>query len=75
MTVISTPRRTGWNRSGADCVQVEVEVHAEDLSGPELPAWADEYFARERAWRRLLRGTGLVTAEEARQQLVRWMEP
>lgn len=45
--------------------------YAEDLSGPLLPAWAETYLAGERAWHRLLRGTGLVTRDEATQGLTR----
>lgn len=47
--------------------------YAEDLPGPPLPAWAEAYLAGERVWHRLLRGTGLVTADEAGEQLARWM--
>lgn len=49
-----------------------MDEFSEDLSGPELPAWAEEYLAGERAWHRLLRGTGAVTAEEAQVELMRW---
>ena len=41
-----------------------MEEYAENLPGPQLPAWAEEYLAGERAWHRLLRGTGAVTGEE-----------
>lgn len=50
-----------------------MEEYAEDLPGPELPAWAEEYLAGERAWHRTLRGAELVTADEARRGLERWM--
>lgn len=31
------------------------DLYAEDLDGPALPAWAEEFLARERAWHRPLR--------------------
>ncbi|ORA27379.1 hypothetical protein [Mycobacterium aquaticum] len=49
--------------------------YSEDLDVPELPAWAEAYLARERAWWRLLRGTGAVTPEEATAELLRWVQP
>ncbi|SKM38128.1 Uncharacterised protein [Mycobacteroides abscessus subsp. abscessus] len=49
-----------------------MDEFAEDLSGPQLPPVVEEYLAGERAWHRLLRGTGAVTPGEARQQLERW---
>lgn len=42
---------------------------AGDLIRPVLPAVVEEYLVGERAWNRLLRGTGAVTAEE----LTRWL--
>ena len=46
--------------------------YTEDLDLPRLPDWAEEYLAGERHWYRLLRRTGLVTAEEAAEGLTRW---
>ncbi len=37
-----------------------MDEYAEDLNGPQLPDVVEEYLAGERAWHRLLRGTGLV---------------
>ncbi|WP_458317917.1 hypothetical protein [Mycolicibacterium brisbanense] len=51
-----------------------MDEYAEDLPGPRLPEVVEEFFARERAWRRLLRGTRAVTPEEAGRELGRWME-
>lgn len=51
-----------------------MDEYAEDLDRPELPPPVEAYFAWERACHRLLRGTGLVTAEEAAQGLRRWVE-
>ena len=51
-----------------------VDKFSEDLPGPRLPSWAEEHFARERAWHRLLRGTGAVDETAARAELARWME-
>lgn len=51
-----------------------MDEYAEDLPGPPLPAWAETYLARERAWHRLLRGTGAMTPAESAQELARWME-
>ncbi|WP_165678631.1 hypothetical protein [Mycobacteroides abscessus] len=51
-----------------------MDEYSEDLPGPALPAWAERYLARERAWRRFLRGTGAVSGAEARAELDRWME-
>lgn len=48
--------------------------YAEDLPGPRLPAWAETYLAGERAWWRLLRGTGAVTPEESAVELTQWVE-
>ncbi|MGV7586333.1 hypothetical protein PJI74_01195 [Mycobacterium kansasii] len=39
-----------------------------------LPAWAEAYFESERAWHRLLRGTGAVDETAARAELARWVE-
>jgi hypothetical protein len=50
-----------------------VDVYSEDLRGPALPDWAETFLAQERNWRRLLRGTGMVTAENAAEDLRRWM--
>lgn len=52
-----------------------MDEYAEDLPEPELPDWAKEYLARERAWHRLLRGAGATTPAEAGEQLARWMAP
>lgn len=54
---------------------ISVDEFSEHLTGPELPAWAEEYLAGERQWWRLLRGTGAVTAEEAQVELRRWTRP
>lgn len=52
-----------------------MDEYAEDLDGPRLPDVLESFFARERAWHRFLRGTKLVTAEEAAAGLRWWMEP
>lgn len=52
----------------------DVDAYSEDLSGPALPPWAETYLAGERAWHRLLRGTGAVCPEEVAADLSRWME-
>ncbi|CPS10546.1 Uncharacterised protein [Mycobacteroides abscessus] len=51
-----------------------MDEYAEDLPGTELPAWVEEFLAGERAWWRLLRGTGTVTPAEAGEALARWLE-
>ncbi len=51
-----------------------MEEYAENLPGPQLPAWAEEYLAGERSWHRLLRGTGAVDETTARAELARWTE-
>ncbi|KPG29249.1 hypothetical protein AN913_11175 [Mycobacteroides immunogenum] len=51
---------------------ISMDEYAEDLPGSELPAWMEQYFARERAWHRLLRGTGAVTPGEAGERLAWW---
>lgn len=43
---------------------IGMDEFAEDLDLPSLPDWVEEYFARERAWHRLLRNTGLVTSAD-----------
>lgn len=48
-----------------------MDEFAEDLPGPRLPDWAEEYLARERIWNRFLRGTGAVTPAQACEQLRR----
>ncbi|SLJ23209.1 Uncharacterised protein [Mycobacteroides abscessus subsp. abscessus] len=48
------------------------DLYAEDLNLPALPDWAEAYFARERAWHRVLRGAGLVDEAEAKRELERW---
>ena len=48
--------------------------YAEDLPGPRLPAVAEDYLNCERAWWRLLRGTGAVTQGESTASLARWLE-
>ena len=50
------------------------DLYAEDLDGPQLPEVVEDYFARERAWHRLLRGTGLIDESAAQAELARWME-
>lgn len=52
-----------------------MDEYAEDLDLPRLPDVVEAYFARERTWHRLLRGSGLVTPEEATRELRPWMEP
>lgn len=51
-----------------------MDEYAEDLRGAELPGWVERYLVGERQWHRLLRGTGLVSLEEAREHLARWLE-
>lgn len=46
--------------------------YSEDLDLPRLPDWAETYLARERAWHRLLRGTGAMTPAESQRELERW---
>lgn len=48
------------------------DEYAEDLQGPELPPAVENFFAEERALHRLLRGTALVSTEEAAEGLRRW---
>jgi len=43
-----------------------MDEYAEDLDLPALPDWVEDYFARERAWHRLLRNTGLATPVDPR---------
>ncbi|WP_157896129.1 hypothetical protein [Mycobacteroides chelonae] len=50
-----------------------MDEYAEDLPGPALPAWVEEYLAGERAWWRRLRATGLVASEDAAEGLARWI--
>ncbi|SHR98559.1 Uncharacterised protein [Mycobacteroides abscessus subsp. abscessus] len=52
-----------------------MEEFAEDLPGPQLPAAVEAYLAGERAWHRLLRGTGAVDEEAARAEFGRWTQP
>lgn len=54
---------------------IGMDEYTEDLPGPELPAWVEEYPTAERWWHRFLRGTGAVTAEESAEALARWMQP
>ncbi|WP_157931152.1 hypothetical protein [Mycobacteroides abscessus] len=49
--------------------------YAEDLPGPELPALVEESLAEQRTWRRLLRGSGAVTAEESAEAFRWWLGP
>lgn len=51
-----------------------MDEFSEDLPGPRLPAVVEEYLAGERSWWRLLRGTGVATADEAAEAPRRWME-
>lgn len=51
-----------------------MDEFAEDLPGARLPAAVVGYLAGERAWHRMLRGTGLVGEEAAQAELARWME-
>lgn len=51
---------------------IVMDEYAEDLPGPALPNWAEAYFESERAWHRLLRGTGLVMPEESVESLAMW---
>ncbi|WP_164480930.1 hypothetical protein [Mycolicibacterium nivoides] len=46
----------------------------DDETAPELPAWVEDYFAEERTWWRLLRGTGAMDEGQARAELRRWMQ-
>lgn len=50
------------------------EFSEDDLPGPRLPAWAEDYLTGERSWWRLLRGTGAVTAMESARELARWVQ-
>ncbi|MFV8172436.1 MULTISPECIES: hypothetical protein [Mycolicibacterium] len=49
-----------------------MDEFSEHLPGPRLPLALERYLAGERAWHRLLRGTGAVTAKESAQELARW---
>ncbi|WP_217160821.1 hypothetical protein [[Mycobacterium] fortunisiensis] len=51
-----------------------MDEYAEDLPELRLPTPVEEYLVGEREWHRLLRGTGAVSEDEAREQLARWME-
>ncbi len=46
----------------------------DDETAPKLPAWAEAYFAEERTWWRMLRGTGAMGEGQARAELSRWTE-
>lgn len=46
----------------------------EDERTPELPEWAEQYLARERAWWTLLRETGAMTPEQELASIRRWLE-
>ncbi|WP_276821820.1 hypothetical protein [Mycolicibacterium mageritense] len=50
-----------------------MDEFSEDLTPTPLPDWAASYFASERVWWRMLRGTGLMSPEEAAEALSRWM--
>ncbi|MGV0737532.1 hypothetical protein ABQF35_11100 [Mycobacterium syngnathidarum] len=52
-----------------------MEEFAEELPGQRLPDAVEAFFAQERSWWRLVRGTGVVTGEESTDQLRRWIEP
>lgn len=51
-----------------------MDEFSEDLPGPPLSAAVEEYFAEERSWWRLLRGTGAMTPVESAKELRRWLE-
>ncbi|MEN3226056.1 MULTISPECIES: hypothetical protein [Mycobacteriaceae] len=51
-----------------------MEESAEDLDLDRLPAVVETYFAQERAWHRLLRGTGLQDETASRAELARWVQ-
>ncbi|SIG33113.1 hypothetical protein [Mycobacteroides abscessus] len=51
-----------------------MDEFSEDLPGPPLPAAVEAYFAEERSWWRLLRGTGAIGEGQARAELRRWSE-
>lgn len=51
-----------------------MDEFAEDQHPPRLPDVVEEYLAGERCWHRLLRGSGLVSQDEAAADLERWME-
>lgn len=44
-------------------------------TGPELPAWAEDYFESERTWWRMMRETGAMSEEQARAELRWWTQP
>ncbi|MDH6245500.1 hypothetical protein [Mycobacterium sp. OTB74] len=51
-----------------------MDQYSEDLSDrPCLPGWVEEYLAAERAWWRMLRGTGALSEAESVAALARWM--
>ncbi|TWS24169.1 hypothetical protein FK268_11185 [Tsukamurella sputi] len=41
-----------------------MDEFSEDLDGPALPDWAEEVMAKERAWWRLIRGTGAIAPDQ-----------
>ncbi len=52
--------------------QIDVDdEYAEDLPGPTLPWWAEDYLAEQRAFWRLLRGGGALTEEQQREVIER----
>lgn len=63
-----------WNRPASTRVLTGVDMYAEDLELPALPTAVEEYLAGERAWWRLLRGTGAVGPAESAEELRWWLE-
>ncbi|MDO3110472.1 hypothetical protein [Mycobacteroides abscessus] len=51
-----------------------MDEFSEDLPGPRLPDWVEQFLARERTWHRTLREAGLVTPAASAAELMRWIE-
>lgn len=51
-----------------------MDEFSEELREPRIPAAVEAYFAEQRSWWRLLRGTGAISEGQARAELSRWTE-
>ncbi|MBE5488572.1 hypothetical protein E3G71_001073 [Mycobacteroides abscessus] len=50
-----------------------MDEFSEELREPRIPAAVEAYFAEQRTWWRMLRGTGAMSAEQAPAELRRWL--
>lgn len=77
MTFSSGQRSYGSRRRGTDrpsgASNPCMSEFSEDLRGPQIAPAVEAYFAEERSWGRLLRGTGAMNEEQARAELRRWL--